>query len=124
MKKVTLTVVVTDETEANGLARQMSKSHLAQEGIFTLECGGIDDLTEDELDEVFSQVDEVLLSSYFVDKNMEDIEEDLEVDVDATDENVAFRGVVEGFRERYVLVRDQEDNVFCVLPKNIEVISE
>jgi hypothetical protein len=56
MKKVTLTVVVRDEDEGNALARQMEKSPIAQEGIFTLTCGDVQDLTEEERDEVESQV--------------------------------------------------------------------
>jgi len=56
MKKVILEIVVRDEDEARGLARQMENSMIAQEGIFTLTCGDIQDLTEDDLNEVRSQV--------------------------------------------------------------------
>ena len=58
MKKVVLEIVVRDEDEANALAREMENSFIAQQGVFTLTCGDIQDLNEDEKDEVLSQVPE------------------------------------------------------------------
>jgi hypothetical protein len=60
MKKVSLSIVVHDE-EAQVISRQMEKSFIAQEGIFTLECGHVEDLTDEELEEVKSQVPQELL---------------------------------------------------------------
>jgi hypothetical protein len=54
-KKVTLTIVVEDEADANILAKEMTNSYIAQQGIFTLECGGIYDLTAEDKEEVESQ---------------------------------------------------------------------
>lgn len=121
MKKVVLTVVVANEYEAQAVANQMGNSHIAQEGLYTLECGGTYDLTDDEEEEVLNQVDEFALSFYYVDKNGEDIEDGLTVDVDESEENKAFRGTVVGVRGRYVEVEDMEGDVFCILPKNLEV---
>lgn len=55
MKKVTLTIVVEDERDANILAKDMCNSYIAGQGIYTLECGGISNLTEEEEQEVKSQ---------------------------------------------------------------------
>ncbi len=47
---VVLTIsVVVDRSEANYISRQMEKSHIAQEGIYTLNCGGERELTDDEI---------------------------------------------------------------------------
>jgi hypothetical protein len=56
MKKVVLEVVVRDEDEGRALAREMENSHVAGQGIFTLTCGDIQDLSEDEKEEVLSQI--------------------------------------------------------------------
>ena len=55
MKKVTITVVVRDE-EADMVSKDMERSHIAQDGVYTLACGHIEDLTPEELEEVKSQV--------------------------------------------------------------------
>lgn len=60
MKKVTITVVCPD-FEAPVVAKIMENSHIAQEGIYTLACGHIEDLTEEETKEVKSQVPDCLL---------------------------------------------------------------
>lgn len=57
MKKVTLTVVVADIDDAKHLARDMEKSSLAQEGVYTLTCGDIQDLTSDEKELVESEIE-------------------------------------------------------------------
>lgn len=61
MKKVTLTVAVRNETDANYLARQMEKSMIAQEGLYTLSCGHIEDLTKDEKELVEGELPDYLL---------------------------------------------------------------
>jgi len=122
MKKVTLTIIVTDDSEAQIVASQMTSSMIAQEGFFTLECGGISDLTQSDKDSLFDQVDlETLLLSYYLDKNEEPIEEGVNVDVDKTDDNEEFRGTVTGYRNEFVVIEDQDGNSFCVLPENIEI---
>jgi hypothetical protein len=62
LKKVSISVVVHEE-EAQVVSRMMEKSMVAQEGIFTLECGHIEELTDDELEEVQSQVPSDLLDN-------------------------------------------------------------
>ncbi len=57
MKKVTLTVVVEDTTDANILANEMCKSHIAQQGVYTLTCGYIEDLTDEEQELVDSELE-------------------------------------------------------------------
>jgi hypothetical protein len=57
MKKVVLEIVVRDEVEAKSLSREMEKSYIAQQGIFTLTCGDIQDLTDSDREEVLSQID-------------------------------------------------------------------
>ena len=56
MKKVTLSVIVRTEDEAKSVAYLMSCSDVAQAGIYTIECGGISDITSEEREEVLSQV--------------------------------------------------------------------
>ena len=51
MKKVKLTIV-TDFYDAETVASIMEKSYVAQQGIFTLECGSISNLTKDEFEDV------------------------------------------------------------------------
>ncbi len=55
LKKVTLEVIVKEEF-ADSVSKEMERSHLAQEGVYTLNCGGVSDLTKEELEEVESQV--------------------------------------------------------------------
>ena len=56
MKKVAISIVVKTEVDAKILAREMEKSYIAQQGVYTLVCGDIEDLTEDEKHLVFSEV--------------------------------------------------------------------
>lgn len=60
MKKVTLTIVCHDE-EALAISKQMERELIAQEGIYTLTCGHIEDLTDEELEEVKDNVPPELL---------------------------------------------------------------
>ncbi len=55
LKKVTLEVIVKEEF-AYAVSKEMEDSHLAQQGIYTMNCGGVSDLTNEELEEVESQV--------------------------------------------------------------------
>lgn len=48
MKKVILTIVTRDDLDALLIASLMEKDPIAQEGLYTLECGNIEDLTLDE----------------------------------------------------------------------------
>lgn len=56
MKKVTLSVIARTEDEAKSIAYLMGCSEVSQAGVYTIECGGIIDITEEEKEEVLSQV--------------------------------------------------------------------
>lgn len=58
MKKVTLTIVVRNQNLAEDVAIEMENSPLAQDGLYTLECGLIEDLKHWEEQEVLSQIPE------------------------------------------------------------------
>ena len=60
MKKVTLTIVVRDQHEANYVANEMENSPLAQEGLYTLVCGDIEDCKHWEEQEVKQQLDGIV----------------------------------------------------------------
>jgi hypothetical protein len=61
MKKVVLEIVVRDENDARQLAKEMENSYIAQQGVFTLTCGDIQELSEEDKEEVFSQIPEETL---------------------------------------------------------------
>ena len=44
------------------------------------------------------------------------------VEVSETLDNLNFVGYVDSFRGGYVVVLDQEDNAFCVEPKNVKIV--
>lgn len=44
------------------------------------------------------------------------------VEVDETEDNLEFVGHVDNFRDGYVVVLDQEDNAFCVLPEQVKIV--
>jgi len=56
MKKVSLTIVVQNEEEAQSLARQMEKSYIAQQGLYVLDCGSVEKLSEEETEIVISEL--------------------------------------------------------------------
>lgn len=56
MKIITLKVVVRDEN-AKVVSKLFEDSHLAQEGLYTLDAGGISDLTKEELEEVNDELE-------------------------------------------------------------------
>jgi len=56
LRKVTLTLVVDSQAEAEILAREMIKSPLAGEGLFTLTCGDIQPLTSQDEEALAGQL--------------------------------------------------------------------
>lgn len=60
MKKVTLSVIARTQEEADSIAYLMECSDISQAGVYTIECGGISDITEEEKQEVLSQVPDEL----------------------------------------------------------------
>ena len=97
MKKVKLTIV-TDFYDAETVASIMEKSYVAQQGIFTLECGSISNLTKDEFEDVVSQS-----PPYYIDEDENFITDDeiIVEDIssltllDEGDYVIAYVGVVE-----------------------------
>ena len=56
--KVTVSVIVRDEVEAEKLSHDLANYQIAQEGLYTIECGGISALTHQEAREVRDHVPE------------------------------------------------------------------
>jgi len=44
------------------------------------------------------------------------------VEVEETQDNLEFVGHIDNFRDGYVVVLDQEDNAFCVLPEQVKIV--
>jgi hypothetical protein len=74
------------------------------------------------------ELDEDLLDFEFTyfkyDKNDKPLNIGDYVDVDATEDNLDFCGSVIEYRDEYVVVVDQENNHFCIEPKNITKVNE
>ena len=58
----------------------------------------------------------------FSDKHSHILEVGYIVDVDQTEDNQAFQGFIVGFKDEFVLVEDQESNVFCMLGNELEFV--
>jgi len=44
------------------------------------------------------------------------------VEVEETQDNLEFVGHIDNFIDGYVVVLDQEDNAFCVLPEQVKIV--
>ena len=58
----------------------------------------------------------------FSDKHSHILETGYIVDVDQTEDNQAFQGFIVGFKDEFVLVEDQESNVFCMRDYELELV--
>ena len=58
----------------------------------------------------------------FSDKHSHILEVGYIVDVDQTEDNQAFQGYIVGFKDEFVLVEDQESNVFCMRDYELEMV--
>ncbi len=58
----------------------------------------------------------------FSDKHSHILEEGYIVDADKTEDNHEFRGTIVGFKDEFVLVEDQDSNVFCMRDYELEVV--
>ena len=58
----------------------------------------------------------------FSDKHSHILETGYIVDVDQTEDNQAFQGPIVGFKDEFVLVEDQESNVFCMRDYELELV--
>lgn len=58
----------------------------------------------------------------FLDKHSHILEVGYIVDVDQTEDNHAFQGSIVGFKDEFVLVEDQESNVFCMRDYELEFV--
>lgn len=58
----------------------------------------------------------------FSDKHSHILEVGYIVDVDQTEDNQAFQGSIVGFKDEFVLVEDQESNVFCMRDYELELV--
>jgi len=58
----------------------------------------------------------------FSDKHSHILEVGYIVDVDQTEDNHAFQGSIVGFKDEFVLVEDQESNVFCMRDYELELV--
>jgi hypothetical protein len=58
----------------------------------------------------------------FSDKHSHILETGYIVDVDQAEDNQAFQGSIVGFRDEFVLVEDQESNVFCMRDYELELV--
>ena len=45
------------------------------------------------------------------------------VEVEETQENLEFVGHIDNFRNGYVIVLDQDDNAFCILPEQVKLMN-
>jgi len=57
----------------------------------------------------------------YFDKNEKAIDICDDVNVDATEDNVEFSGMIYDFDGEFILVEDQEQNIFCVLQSQVEL---
>lgn len=57
----------------------------------------------------------------YFDKNEKGIDICDDVNVDATEDNVEFSGMIYDFDGEFILVEDQEQNIFCVLQSQVEL---
>ena len=60
MRKVVLEIIVNDDDEAQSIARNMENSFIAQEGLYTLSCGSIEKITENELESFEDEITEIM----------------------------------------------------------------
>jgi hypothetical protein len=58
----------------------------------------------------------------FSDKHSHILEAGYIVDVDQTEDNHEFQGTIIGFKDEFVLVEDQESNVFCMRDYELELV--
>lgn len=58
----------------------------------------------------------------YSDKHSHILEVGYVVDADKTEDNNEFQGTIVGFREEFVLVEDQEENVFCLHGHELELV--
>jgi len=58
----------------------------------------------------------------FSDKHSHILEVGYIVDADQTEDNHAFQGSIVGFKDEFVLVEDQESNVFCMRDYELELV--
>ena len=88
------------------------------QGLYNL----IDDIQDFAVDVLGKNEKEVF--HLFNDKNDILIEVGMTVDVDDTPDNLDFRGTVDSFKGKYVVVEDMEGNAFCMDSKDIEIVVE
>jgi len=60
LRKIDLTIIAHGD-EAQMIARNMENSFIAQEGLYTLTCGSIDTITDEELELFIDELPEELL---------------------------------------------------------------
>jgi hypothetical protein len=61
LRKVELTIIAADDDEAQIIARNMENSFIAQEGLYTLSCGNIESVNDEDLNMFIDEVPEELL---------------------------------------------------------------
>lgn len=60
LKLIKLAVVAREE-DVDEIAREMEKSHIAQMGFYTFDCGGVEDLADEDLDFIIDELPDWLI---------------------------------------------------------------